>query len=838
MESLKTTSKTEQNGLFYFMLGAIALFFILHFGGVIVMSKYLLNNDIAYSFTYGQNLLLPKVFLGNWSGFSLLGAPQQLFLTPESFLLLITGAKFMMSWGFLLPLVILFGVSYLYFKKLAFHPLASLLGAFFTAFCPAYLTYLRVGHLSKLYLIAIVFMVFYFLNQLIFDKKTNVLAIFLFAFFIALGFLIGTTQTALYFCVWLPVYFLYFVVSSIKDYKKKETFKKIFKKTLLFALMVILSIALSAPRFLAQLKGGNVSNSNEIVESKLITPEEQIQKKAQNWSWATQWSNHPLEITELFAPGAWGFLSNNPQYPYWGKIGQTSDWLSHKGGFKNFSLTTGYLGIFIFIFAFYTLFFVNNRAKWFWLIMAVVNLLLNFGRYFPLYFLVYKLPFMDTMRNPNKFFMVFYFAMVMLSMYGLNHFIKALFSSGNYSQLSKAFTKKAKRSFNIFNGFILLIIIGLLVLRFIYQAPLENFLKDYQYSGRNIRVIFENISTFLLKGIFIYILALLPLYLVLYYEKAKEKIKSLAGTSLQNLARGLVVYLLIFGFVDLFLVNKKYLTPQDMPKTFPPDDPLAEILENKRKKAETYRLKFLGNDSYHQYFLYNQVQSRNLNIYDPIALRSGMPSDLSLLQQNASPLLAYNSLALNYFLSTRPLPPEIAILEDKINFAQGKTAYLYKNKSATPLVYFTTNTTLKKTTEDIAGFWKQTNLNLLSTSMVHTEQHLSSNDNSFENEIKIVNWENDHIQFKLKNNQPSTLVLANQYNPNWHLKMGDKTIKPFQINHFLNGYQLPANDTLQKASLFFHKDKKGNFYFAVSFYLALLSLITIYILKRYMHRLT
>ena len=819
--------------LSYFILIAILIFFLFHFREVAFFTKYLLNNDIAYSFMYGNKISLPKSFWSTWLPFPLLGGSHQTTLLLENILLFLFGVKFMMSWGFLLPIVFLFFVAFFCFRKLSFHPIASLLGAFFTAFNPVFLTYLRVGHLGKLYLIFMVFIAFYFLNKLIYAKKVNIVEFLLLAFFIAFCFLgVGAIQTALYFSFWWPLYFFYFMVDSLKDYTKKRILNKVFKKTIFFSLATLLAIFLASPMLLEQFKGAT-SDETKIVNSTVLSAAEQKQKLAETWNWATQWSNHPLEITELFIPGIWGFLSNDPNYPYWGKVGQTSNWIKHKQGFRNFSLVAHYLGILIFIFAFYSLIFVKNRAKWFWFIMAIFNLLLSFGRYFPLYFLFFKLPYMDTMRNPNKFYLVFYFAMTMLSIYGLNHFIKMIFSAKSFSQLPTEINQRTKKFFNGFNAFILFVIFGLLISSFIFKDSLKDFLKSYNYSSRDQRVILDNIVLFLIKGLVFYLLALVPFYLIFYYDKSKEIFKSLTRFSQQKTAVVIVLYLLVFGFVDIFLVNKIYLTLQDMPKEFPPADPLAEFLEDKKEQGEPYRLKFIGNGYYHQYFLYNQINSRNLSVFDPLALRMGYPAGILLLLQNASPILAYNSLAINYFLTIKPLLPQKSIaFEKQVNFNNGEKAYLYKNSNATPLVYFTTNTVLKNNTTDIGDFWRQTNFSLTSTSMVHERKYQLSNTSNFQGNIKILTWENDQVEFEISNNEVATLVLANQYHPNWYLKIGEQTIKPFKINHFFNGYKIPATK-LEKATLFFsNKSQRKNFYFALCFYLGLISLLVVYIFNK------
>ncbi len=61
----------------------------------------------------------------------------------------------------------------------------------------------------------------------------------------------------------------------------------------------------------------------------------------------------------------------------------------------------------------------------FWGTVAVVTLLLAYGKYFPLYALFYKLPLVNNIRNPNKFLQVFQMALAILAAYGLDIALRA-----------------------------------------------------------------------------------------------------------------------------------------------------------------------------------------------------------------------------------------------------------------------------------------------------------------------------------------------------------------------------------------------------------------------------
>ncbi len=159
----------------------------------------------------------------------------------------------------------------------------------------------------------------------------------------------------------------------------------------------------------------------------------------QKWNFATQWSWPPEESIDFIAPGYTGLRSGEPEGPYWGRMGRTPGWEQHHQGFMNFKLENTYLGIIPVLMAFFAMFWLPrplsdkgggepaaNHARsevLFWTVACVLALLLAFGKYFPLYALLYRLPVVNSIRNPNKFLQIFQVALAILSAWGLHGLI-------------------------------------------------------------------------------------------------------------------------------------------------------------------------------------------------------------------------------------------------------------------------------------------------------------------------------------------------------------------------------------------------------------------------------
>jgi hypothetical protein len=144
-------------------------------------------------------------------------------------------------------------------------------------------------------------------------------------------------------------------------------------------------------------------------------------------------------------------------------MGQSAGWETTHQGFQNFKLENTYLGAIPLALA--VLAPLAALTAWrrrrhepllpvipedgarheimFWSAVAMVTLLLSFGKYFPLYYLFYQLPVVSSIRNPNKFLQVFQLAVAILAAYGFELTIKccrksAVEQNGKEKNLSRA----------------------------------------------------------------------------------------------------------------------------------------------------------------------------------------------------------------------------------------------------------------------------------------------------------------------------------------------------------------------------------------------------------------
>ena len=106
-----------------------------------------------------------------------------------------------------------------------------------------------------------------------------------------------------------------------------------------------------------------------------------------------------------------GALANQTG-PYTGRMGQSSGWKSTQQGLRNFKLENQYLGALPIGFACWAVLVawyrrseqsVTSREILCWSILGMTCFLLACGKYLPFYKLIYWLPAVSSIRNPNKF---------------------------------------------------------------------------------------------------------------------------------------------------------------------------------------------------------------------------------------------------------------------------------------------------------------------------------------------------------------------------------------------------------------------------------------------------
>jgi len=169
-------------------------------------------------------------------------------------------------------------------------------------------------------------------------------------------------------------------------------------------------------------------------------------QKEANYDFATQWSLPKVETLRVVIPGLYGYrmLDNYTREPgsvYWGTVGQHPGFEVHHQGYPRHSGSGEYAGVLVVLVALWAAAQAWRKDKgpftpgerrfiWFWLGVAIVSLLLAWGRHAPFYKLFYSLPFASTIRNPIKFMHQFHLGLLVLFGFGLQGLWRLHIESG------------------------------------------------------------------------------------------------------------------------------------------------------------------------------------------------------------------------------------------------------------------------------------------------------------------------------------------------------------------------------------------------------------------------
>ncbi len=125
--------------------------------------------------------------------------------------------------------------------------------------------------------------------------------------------------------------------------------------------------------------------------------QQQARSWQENWDFATQWSLPKIEAARVIIPGLFGYRMDTPGGgEYWGTVGQQPGWEVSHAGFARYSGSGEYAGVLVVLMALWGMAAsfgrivkifsaVERKLIWFWSALALVSLLLAFGRHAPFY---------------------------------------------------------------------------------------------------------------------------------------------------------------------------------------------------------------------------------------------------------------------------------------------------------------------------------------------------------------------------------------------------------------------------------------------------------------------
>lgn len=247
-------------------------------------------------------------------------------------------------------------------------------------FAAPHIMHIYAGHLVLISAITWTPLMFLLLDKLINADRWRY-GVWL-SFTIALQLLAGYPQDLFYSMIMLSFYLLYNLCQLGIEGKKRGT---LLAKGLMFSIAVILGLALSAVQILPTAEMTKYSTRENLT-----------------YDWVSIFSFPPENLITFMIPA---FFGDMIKVPYWGK-----NYLWEM---------SAYVGIMPLILAAMAFFHARRRVVWFFSGLAVVSLILAFGKYTPfLKFLYTYVPGFNLFRGNSKWIFLNAFSLAVLSGFG------------------------------------------------------------------------------------------------------------------------------------------------------------------------------------------------------------------------------------------------------------------------------------------------------------------------------------------------------------------------------------------------------------------------------------
>ena len=443
----------------------------------------LFSNDGPLGSISTDAIEMPGTFSGYWHDLNWLGYEQP-SASPGIYMalgLLLQKSVLYLKWCTPICLVILGLSAWFFFRTLGFRNLVCTIGAVAAAFNMEVVSYACWGLPSRSLTFATSFLAGAFVLRALKSRPWPNLA--LAGICVGLGLMEGYDVGAL-FSLYIAAFVLFgFVIKRLESEKSValgQAAGRGFAGVALVALVAGLAASQTMSTLVDTQLKGTVSDPQ--------TPAQRDAAKERQWTFLTQWSLPKMETLRIVIPGLYGYRLDTPRpYDgnklrsldggnYWGSMGQDPildrvaeveeviaafgqrnvvpgelasalnvsvqkatqlmALVQNKNQFLQRHSGSGeYAGIIVVLLAAWALFFAlqkraniysptERRMILFWTVLAVVSLLLAYGRHAVFYQLIHQLPFFNTMRNPIKFLHPMHLGLIVLCGYSIEGLLR------------------------------------------------------------------------------------------------------------------------------------------------------------------------------------------------------------------------------------------------------------------------------------------------------------------------------------------------------------------------------------------------------------------------------
>jgi len=489
----------------------------------------------------------------------------------------------------------------------------------------------------------------------------------------------------------------------------------------------------------------------------------------------------PKEILNFFLPFFYGDQVRPGNYLE-SVLGRDSqDWL----------LST-YVGVIPFIFAFFS-FYKRDKKLVFFYCVFIFSLLLAFGRYFPLYPILYKIvPGISFIRYPIKYLFLFFFSLSFLSGVGFERFFEAFAHKENFAKNMRVFI------------FILLSF----VFTFVYfSANEQKILSEYYLKYKNLP---PYLLSQMLANIKFNISSLFNMSVYLFVVVACMELVR------RNLLKVRLFMFIILGilFLDIFSSNASINLPASREIYSKTPNNISFLLKDPdlyryfyQSSFEAFNRRIYGDDLDLSFFEAKDRLVANWALpyekadfygYESIVLGDYKKYVLNFWDEMFEKRRAmFNSLNIKYFISGERLRDKDLKLVNKEAYFYGES-FLYKNTKVVPRGYIVFNcqyfpdraSMLKKIRENY-------NFNPLNEIYLEGIGEQKKHVNGKQN-VEIKNYSYDSLVVDAYLDREGFLYLGDVYYPGWKVFVDGREDKLLRGNLIFRAVKLSPGKHLVK----------------------------------------
>lgn len=406
----------KKDYLYYLIIIILPIFLFIN---LIDIDKIINDNrgDLT-QFTYPNFYFTTQsIYKGNinlWNPYNFLGEPfigniQTAMFYPFNILFFnIFPLNFAISFSIIFHIILAGIFMYILCKNLGLNQKASLFSSIIFMFNVHIIN--MTGHFMILCALTYIPIIFYFFKKAL--ENLSIKFSFIAGFFLGISWLFGAPQISFYTSFLLGLYFIFYILNN------KINFKNILNLSKFIAIPLFFSIFVAAIQLFPFIEFSQYSIRNNGV----------------SFDYATVYSMSLPNFLTFFTPN---FFGNGQEMFYWLK-GST---------FTEMSPYLGILSLFLIIFA--IIFKRNEKHIKFFIFMLIFSLILSLGKNTPFYYILYLLPFFNSLRVPSRFLIVFVFSASIIAGYGFQ-FLSQKITKNNKETIKKIMKKSVIIIFIIF----------------------------------------------------------------------------------------------------------------------------------------------------------------------------------------------------------------------------------------------------------------------------------------------------------------------------------------------------------------------------------------------------